>query len=175
MPEMIILIIMGVLLLVWVIFCGVQIFRRSRIAFAESDTVIHVKCEKCGALYDVSTDDFNSSYTSKYKSITKSRRAGIAIVNKPQFTYYAKKLYCPHCKQKKYAQVLNINEIQDLAISSVLKGASKWFVVMIIGGILWLAVMSFSSEIVSRYNEQKVNDMKQERYEDLKSRYHFGD
>lgn len=47
--------------------------------------------------------------------------------------------------------------------------------VMIIGGILWLAVMSFSSGIVSRYNEQKVKDMKQERYEDLKSRYHFGD
>lgn len=45
--------------------------------------------------------------------------------------------------------------------------------VMIIGGILWLAVMSFSSGIVSRYNEQKVNDMKQERYEDLKSRYHL--
>lgn len=50
---------------------------------------------------------------------------GIAAVNEPQFTYYVKKLYCPYCKRRKYPQIINLNEIQDTSVSSIVKAGKK--------------------------------------------------
>ena len=46
--EVIILTIMGIALLTWVIFCGIQFIRHGRDLAAEAGFVGHVKCEKCG-------------------------------------------------------------------------------------------------------------------------------
>ena len=162
---------MGILLMAWVIFCAIQIYRSSKTAFTESNVAIHAKCESCGGLYDVTAKEFNSSYVSKYKYISRTKMSGIAAVHKPQFTYYAKKLPCPYCKKKKYAQIVNINEIQDLSISSMLKGGAKWMAAMVAGGLLLLAVMG----ALSWHNQQKAEDIKQERYEELRNSYNFGD
>ena len=101
--------------------------------------------------------------------------SGIAAVHKPQFTYYAKKLPCPYCKKKIYAQIVDINEIQDLSISSMLRGGAKWRAAMVAGGLLLLAVMGASTKILSWRNQQKAEDIKQERYEELRNSYNFGD
>ena len=82
--------VMGVLLLGWVIFCGVQFIFQDRRRIAGADFIGQAKCEKCGTEYTVSPQEFNK---------------GIA--------YYAKKFYCPCCKKREYAQVLNINEINE--------------------------------------------------------------
>ena len=171
----ILLAVMGTFLMAWVIFCAIQIYRSSKTAFTESDVAIHAKCESCGGLYDVTAKEFNSSYVSKYKYISRTKMSGIAAVHKPQFTYYAKKLPCPYCKKKKYAQIVNINEIQDLSISSMLRGGAKWMAAMVAGGLLLLAAMGASTKILSWRNQQKAEDIKQERYEELRNSYNFGD
>lgn len=171
----ILLIMLGLILMAWVIFCAIQIYRSSKNAFTESNVAIHAKCESCGELYDVTAKEFNSSYVSKYKYISRTKMSGIAAVHKPQFTYYSKKLLCPNCNKRKYAQIININEIQDLSISSMVKGGRKWMTVMVAGGILILAVMGALTGLTSWYNKQKTVGMKQERYEELRNRYNFGD
>ena len=46
---------------------------------------------------------------------------------------------------------------------------------MVAGGLLLLAVMGASTKILSRRNQQKAEDIKQERYEELRNSYNFGD
>ena len=43
--EIIILTIIGIVLLAWVIFCGIQFIRHGRDVVAGADFVGHVKCE----------------------------------------------------------------------------------------------------------------------------------
>lgn len=166
-----ILILMGLLLMSWVIFCGIQVFRISRSAFAENNIKIHAKCEKCGREYEVTAADFAMSYGVKYKSVTRTRMRGIAAVNEPQFTYYAKKLYCPYCKRRKYAQIINLNEIQDTSVSSIVKAGKKWMAAMVAGGVLILDVMGGITSVVFKHNEEKTENIRQQRYVDLKQKY----
>lgn len=49
--------VMGVVLMAWVIFCGIQFIRHSRKLTAGGDFVGHVRCEKCGTEYTVKAGD----------------------------------------------------------------------------------------------------------------------
>ena len=53
--------VMGVVLMAWVIFCGIRFIRHSRKLTAGEDFVGHVRCEKCGTEYTVKAGDFNKS------------------------------------------------------------------------------------------------------------------
>lgn len=96
---------------------------------------------------------------------------GIAAVNEPQFTYYVKKLYCPYCKRRKYPQIINLNEIQDTSVSSIVKAGKKWMAAMVAGGVLILGVMGGITSVVSKHNEEKTENIRQQRYVDLKQKY----
>ncbi len=52
--RMILVTIMGILLLGWVIFCGIQWIRQGKRAVFYGDFTGHIKCEKCGREYTVS-------------------------------------------------------------------------------------------------------------------------
>lgn len=91
----VILIVMGIVLFGWVIFCAVQFVRHSRDVVAEAGFVGHVKCEKCGTEYEVKAEEFTKSYVSKYKSVTKTKMQGGAFINRPQYKYYAKSFNVP--------------------------------------------------------------------------------
>lgn len=80
--RFIILLIMSALLLGWVIFCGIQFFRHSKDLIVAADFIGHVKCEKCGTLYDVNAAQFTESHMSKSVSTSKhsSRTAHLSIV-----------------------------------------------------------------------------------------------
>ena len=49
----------------------------------------------------------------KTRSLTKTQVYRGAFVDTPHYAYYAKKFYCLCCKKREYAQVLNINEINE--------------------------------------------------------------
>ena len=124
--EIIILTIMGLVLLAWVIFCGIQFIHHGRDVVAGADFIGHVKCEKCGTEYEVSAEEFTQSYMSKSRSVTRTKIQGGAFVNRPQYSYYAKKFQCPCCGKKRYAQVLNINEINQMMTRPVLRAGIRW-------------------------------------------------
>ena len=105
--------VMGVLLLGWVIFCGVQFIFQGRRRIAGADFIGQAKCEKCGTEYTVSPQEFNKGIMTKTRSLTKTQVYRGAFVDTPHYAYYAKKFYCPCCKKREYAQVLNINEINE--------------------------------------------------------------
>ena len=169
--EIIILTIMGVVLLAWVIFCGIQFIRHGRDVVAGADFVGHVKCEKCGTEYEVSAEEFTQSYMSKSRSVTRTKIQGGAFVNRPQYSYYAKKIQCPCCGKKRYAQVLNINEINQMMTRPVLRAGIRWLILMGIGGVLILAVASIPLHFADRAREQRVEELREQQYEDFKERY----
>ena len=169
--EIIILTIMGGVVLAWVIFCGIQFIRHSRDVVAGADFVGHVKCEKCGTEYEVSAEEFTQSYMSKSRSVTRTKIQGGAFVNRPQYSYYAKKIQCPCCGKKRYAQVLNINEINQMMTRPVLRAGIRWLILMGIGGVLILAVASIPLHFADRAREQRVEELREQQYEDFKERY----
>ena len=171
MARFIILTIMGSFLLVWLIFCAVQFIRHSRDVVAGADFVGHVKCEKCGTEYEVSAEEFTKSYMSKYRSVTRTKIQGGASVNRPQYSYYAKKFQCPCCGKKRYAQVLNINELNQMMTRPVLRAGIRWLILMGIGGVLILAVASIPLHFADRAREQRVEELREQQYEDFKERY----
>lgn len=169
--EIIILTIMGLVLLAWVIFCGIQFIHHGRDVVAGADFIGHVKCEKCGTEYEVSAEEFTKSYMSKYRSVTRTKIQGGASVNRPQYSYYAKKFQCPCCGKKRYAQVLNINELNQMMTRPVLRAGIRWLILMGIGGVLILAVASIPLHFADRAREQRVEELREQQYEDFKERY----
>ena len=169
--EIIILTIMGLVLLAWVIFCGIQFIHHGRDVVAGADFIGHVKCEKCGTEYEVSAEEFTKSYMSKYRSVTRTKIQGGASVNRPQYSYYAKKFQCPCFGKKRYAQVLNINEINQMMTRPVLRAGIRWLILMGIGGVLILAVASIPLHFADRAREQRVEELREQQYEDFKERY----
>ena len=131
----------------------------------------HVKCEKCGTEYEVSSTEFTKSYMSKYKSVTRTKMQGGAFINRPQYSYYAKKFQCPCCGKKRYAQVLNINEINQMMTRPVLRVGVRWLILMCIGGVLILAVASIPLHFANQAREQRVEELREQQYEDFKERY----
>ncbi len=169
--EILILTIMGGVLLAWVIFCGIQFIRHTRDVVAGADFVGHVKCEKCGTEYEVSSEEFTKSYMTKYKSVTRTKIKGGAFVNRPQYSYYAKKFQCPCCGKKRYARVLNINEINRMMTRPVLRVGVRWLILMGIGGVLILAVASIPLHFAGQAREQRIEELREQQYEDFKQRY----
>lgn len=169
--EIIILTIIGIVLLAWVIFCGIQFIHHGRDVVAGADFIGHVKCEKCGTEYEVSAEEFTQSYMSKSRSVTRTKIQGGAFVNRPQYSYYAKKIQCPCCGKKRYAQVLNINEINQMMTRPVLRAGIRWLILMGIGGVLILAVASIPLHFADRAREQRVEELREQQYEDFKERY----
>lgn len=163
-------VVMAVLLLGWVIFCAVQFIRHSRDVIVASDFVGHVKCEACGAEYDVSAADFTKSFASRSRSVTRTRMEGAAFVNRPHYSYYAKKFHCPGCGRKRYAQVLNINEINRAMEKPMLRTGMRWLLLMCIGGILILAAAAVPMHFLNQARERQVEELREQRYEELKDR-----
>ena len=169
--KFILTIVMGALLLGWLIFCAVKFILSSRNIVAGAGFTGHVKCEKCGTVYDVSSRDFTESYMIKSRSVTKTKIRGAAFVNKPEYKYFAKKFYCPHCQKKRYAQVLNINEKNDFMEVTSYKSGIIWLAAMAVGGIIIMLIMSIPMHFADKAAENKAEVMKQQHYEEFKDRY----
>ena len=95
----ILLVLLFFVLLGWVVFCGVQFFRSGVKVVADGEFTGHIKCEICGTEYEVSAGEFTKSIMAKSVRTTKTRIQNGAFVNRPHYSYYAKKFSCPHCRK----------------------------------------------------------------------------
>lgn len=91
-----------------------------------------------------------------------------------QETDYAKKFDCPCCGKRRNAQVLNINEINRDMREKTLKAGLHWLLLMFIGGMLILVLAGIPISFLDRAARRQAEDMRQQRYEELKERY-FGE
>lgn len=150
-PRPIISIVMAVALLAWVIVCAVLFVRAARRSIAASGCVGRVRCEHCGAEYEVGARELTRVGLSKSVSVTKTRREGAALVDEPHYLRYSKKLPCPHCGRTAYAQVLNINELRDAARNGFVKAGITHLLLMVAGGALVLLVAGVAMDIAQAW------------------------
>lgn len=150
-PRPIITIVMAVVLLAWVIVCAVLFVRAARRSTAASGCVGRVRCEHCGAEYEVDASELTRMGFSKSLSVTKTRREGAVLVDEPHYLRYSKKLLCPHCGRTAYAQVLNINELWDATRSGFVKAGVTHLLLMVAGGALVLAVTGIAMDIAQAW------------------------
>ena len=169
--EVIIIIIMAIILLLWVIFCGCFIFHRISKATSRLDFKAHVQCEKCGLIYDVSSKEATHSHMTKFKSTIKTQMQNGALVNRPVYSNYAKKFYCPNCGKKTYGQVLNLEEIQDIVKTPQTKEVCRGFIMMAVGGIVILILMQIPMYFADKAKEKRIEQMKEQQYENIRDTY----
>lgn len=54
-----------------------------------------------------------------------------------------------------------------------MKLATKWFIIMLIGGCIVFGITSVSMKFADDQAKQKVEDLKEQYYEELKEKYGF--
>ena len=167
----VILSVMVVVLLVWILFCAVQIVRSGRDMAVREDFIARVKCEKCGTEYEVKAEEFSGSHMVKSISTFRSGIQNGAFVHQRDYRYYARKFLCPQCGKKHYAQVLNIRELNEKMTRPALQIGIRWMLIMVIGGVLVMAVAGIPLYFVDRAAKQQAEEMRQQRYEELWEEY----
>ncbi len=172
--RLVVTLIAGSLLLLWVMICAAKFWTRSKELMIEIGTIAHVKCENCGTQYDVAAAEYAQMGISRTASKTRTKLKGVAMVNEPEYHYYAKRFYCPHCKNKCFGQVLNIGEIQSKSRGPFLQAGIQCLIMMVIGGMIVFAVSSVPMHFVEKAEQRRIEEMKQQYYEEVKDRYGFG-
>ncbi len=171
--SIVVLIVMGILLLSWVILCFVLCMKRNKKIVENSDFDVKLKCEKCGMEYEAESKELMKTFFSKSRSTTKTQAMGPVLVNNPKYSYYSKKFFCPECNKLEYAQILNLNEVQDKILKSTLKSYIKFFAMMIIGGLIILILTSIPMTVLNKMKEDKIKDLKDKQYEQFLDNYNL--
>ena len=136
----IVLIVMGVTLLGWVVACAVHFLRSGRALLCASGLTAHLTCESCGSTFDLPAGELADTWFSKSASVTRTRREGAALVDEPTYRSFAKKVACPQCGERAWAQVQNVNEINASLRGAYLASGLKHIGLMLAGGFLILLV-----------------------------------
>ncbi|OUO20810.1 hypothetical protein [Collinsella sp. An307] len=134
----IVLIVMGVALLGWVVACAVHFLRSGRALLCASGLTAHLTCESCGSTFDLPAGELADMWFSKSASVTRTRREGAAMVDEPTYRSFAKKVTCPQCGERVWAQVQNVNEINASLRGAYLASGLKHIGLMLAGGFLIL-------------------------------------
>lgn len=77
------------------------------------------------------------------------------------------------CKKKRYAQVLNVNELNYMMEKPMLQSGLRWLLIMVIGGAIILAVAAIPIHFSNQAREQRVEELKEKQQEIIKERYGF--
>ena len=160
--EIIMILIMAVLLLSWTIYCVVFILWRCSKEVAKSDFKVHVQCQTCGAIFDVSPKEAMRITMTKTKSTTKVKRQGAVFVSQPEYSRFEKKFYCQNCEKKTYGHIYNLREMQKSMRVPITKEVLKGFARLIIGGLIILFLMQIPMYFAKQEREEKVEQMKQQ-------------
>ena len=122
-----------------------------------------------------------SALIDKYEKLTGSRALKIGnlpdefkngvFINRRRYRSFAKKFHCPVCGKKRYAQVLNINEISNLTQKSSMTIGIRWLIIMIIGGLLLMGFFSIPMHFVNKAAANHAEELRQEQFEELREQY----
>lgn len=163
-PEFIV---MGVVMLVlggWVIWCVVMFLRAYRRAASQIAGPAHVRCERCGAMYDLSAAEVLRLGLIRSVSVTRPRQVGVARVEEPEYRSFSKKFDCPVCHQRAYGQVMNIGELQGASRPALISAGVRWLATMVIGGALLFAIGSIPINMMRASAKQAMQEELQQSF-----------
>ena len=164
--ETIALIAMGGCLFIWLVVNFIITLHNIRKAKSAGLTA-QVQCEKCGTIYEVTA---TRPAMVKYKKSSRTHIKNGAFVNKQNYSHYAKKFHCPCCDKKVYGKVLDIQELQYEGQDNTAKELGKGFLRMVIGCTIILILAQIPLQIGKKQREREVQQMKEQQYEDIKSK-----
>lgn len=175
MVVLILMSVMAVLTLCWVLVVTISYFKRVKKIMIQNGLVAHVKCEKCATEYDVNAEEYTKRGMVKEFTVTQTQVKGIALDNSPNYRYYAKKFCCPNCGKKHYAQILNHVELLQKNRPIALNEGVKYFLAMIVGGMVIGAVMhipiTIAERVEARQQEKRAEELREQMYQQIKEEY----
>lgn len=120
----------------------VAAWRRTLAEVDASGLVYRMRCERCGAEFDLAPRDFARPGMRRARSITRTRAKGVALVSQPRYRYVAKRLACPACGEKAWCENLNANEAQDAVTPIALRNFGGALLIMVVVGFVLRAVFA---------------------------------
>lgn len=120
----------------------VAAWRRTLAEVDASGLVYRMRCESCGAEFDLSPREFARSKMRRSRSTTRTRVKGVALVSEPHYHYVAKRFDCPACGERAWCENLNANEAQDAVAPIALRNFGGALLVMVVVGFVLSAVFA---------------------------------
>lgn len=120
----------------------VAAWRRTLAEVDASGLVYRMRCERCGAEFDLAPRDFARPGMRRARSTTRTRAKGVALVSQPRYHYVAKRLACPACGEKTWCENLNANEAQDSVTPIALRNFGGALLIMVVVGFVLRAVFA---------------------------------
>ena len=130
----------------------VAAWRRTLAEVDASGLVYRMRCERCGAEFDLAPRDFARPGARRARSTTRTRAKGVALVSQPRYhyvakrlacpAYVAKRLACPACGERTWCENLNANEAQDVVTPIALRNFGGALLVMVVVGFVLSAVFA---------------------------------
>lgn len=120
----------------------VAAWRRTLAEVDASGLVYRMRCERCGAEFDLAPRDFARPGMRRARSTTRTRVKGVALVSQPRYRYVAKRLACPACGERTWCENLNANEAQDAVAPIALRNFGGALLVMVVVGFVLSAVFA---------------------------------
>ena len=120
----------------------VAAWRRTLAEVDASGLVYRMRCERCGAEFDLAPRDFARPGMRRARSTTRTRVKGVALVSQPRYRYGAKRLACPACGERTWCENLNANEAQDAVTPIALRNFGGALLVMVVVGFVLSAVFA---------------------------------
>lgn len=120
----------------------VAAWRRTLAEVDASGLVYRMRCERCGAEFDLAPRDFARPGARRARSTTRTRAKGVALVSQPRYHYVAKRLACPACGEKTWCENLNANEAQDSVTPIALRNFGGALLIMVVVGFVLRAVFA---------------------------------
>lgn len=167
----IVLIVSGAILLGWVVFCGIQYVHTTRRVVSQRKVPAHVVCDECDAHFDVDVSELMQTASFKSRSITRTKREGAALVEEPEYSRFAKKVYCPHCGKRVWANVTNINELNKLLRQTAVQNGLRWLAAMVVGGALVFVLSAVAIGFANQAAEQRTEELHQQLEDNFRERY----
>lgn len=149
--EEIILVVMGILLLAWVLYGVIRIFRRIKKAASGITIPAWVQCEKCGAVFAVPAENVMRGGMMKSARKTQTIIRGGYVVRQPVYKSYAKKCDCQSCGNRTWGQVQNLAELQREIRPISVKETLRGILLILIGGGAILAVAGIFYKLLQQF------------------------
>lgn len=144
----ILIILMAATLLFWLIWNIRQYYKRASRLIASEGFEIEAKCEVCNRQFRIPAIQYMKHGATKEKSTAKTKVKGVVLDNSPVFSYYAKKVDCPFCHRRTWAQALNYGEYQRRYQPVIMRLALGQFVLIAIGGFVLCKIFLVISKIL---------------------------
>lgn len=148
--EEIILVTMGILLLAWVLYGVIRIFRRIKKEASQITIPAWVQCEKCGTVFAVPAESVVRGGMMKSSRKTQTIVRGGYVVRQPVYKSYARKCDCQGCGNRTWGQVQNLAELQKEIRPISVKETLQGILLILVGGGMILAVEGIILRVMHR-------------------------